>query len=108
MDEKTGCAILFDVCKSAGYKIKQNVKFKEEGLKFIADGWDKEARVGYEFITDEAGDRKEFDEKTCDELEARMRRDELHFFLCDELVDLSEEELRNAATQFLIIVQKRN
>lgn len=84
MTEAEGAALLKQLFEAAGYTIVERFTFDEEGVFAELDGWDAAARVGYEYITSEAGDRIEFTPAAIEQLEARMKNDELHVLLVDE------------------------
>jgi hypothetical protein len=99
--EEDGAALLFDRFTEAGYSIARNVRFREEGVDVELDGWDASARVGFEYITKEAGDDVEFDAATLERFEARMRKGELFVLLIDEREALTANALDAAARGFL-------
>lgn len=105
--EADGCEILHSVFTARGYPVQRDVPFSEAGVAFNADGWDPIARVGFEYITSEADDRKDLAPDEMAELAARMERGELFFLIVDE-VDVDEPEtLRFAAHKFLDEVERR-
>ncbi len=55
------------------------------------------ARVGYEYITREAGDDRQFDPATLDRFEQRMERGELFVLLIDERDAVTADALDAAA-----------
>ena len=101
MKEAEGTALLLERFTEAGYRIASNVWFREDGVEVELDGWDAEARVGYEYITAEAGDGAQFDAKTLARLEERMHRGELHVLLVDEHEAVTRDALDAAARGFL-------
>jgi hypothetical protein len=101
ISEEEGCAILKAVFDARGYRIAEHTPFDDDGLAFTADGWDSDKRVGYEYITDEAGDREEFTPDLLERLEERIGRGDFHFFLVDESQGLSAADLKAAAEAFL-------
>ncbi len=56
LSEFEGCSLLARLFSDRGYTIERNVMFREYGVEFHIDGWDKEARVGFEFLTSEDDD----------------------------------------------------
>src|SRR5438445_481338 len=62
--EAEGTALLLARFTEAGFAIASNFHFKEGDIEVDLDGWDAAARVGYEYITREAGDDRQFDEAT--------------------------------------------
>lgn len=101
MKEAEGCALLFERFTEAGYSIAQNFHFEEGDVSVDLDGWDEKARVGYEYITEEAGDRRSFDARTLAAFEKRMEKGELFVFLIDEHDALTADALTAAAKSFL-------
>ena len=57
LTESQGCAVLKESFQAAGYDIHDNFAFSEGIIRFQVDGFDPATRVGFEFITTEAGDR---------------------------------------------------
>lgn len=101
LNEAQGCAVLSRVFKARGYVIAENVPFSEAGVDFEIDGWDANARVGFEYLTEEAGDHQELDETTLGRLERAMEEGSLFVFLIDESEGLDERALSEAAEAFL-------
>jgi hypothetical protein len=99
MKESEGCALLAARFVRAGYAIARDVPFEIAGATVHLDGWDAAARVGFEYITTEAGDGAEFTPDVMRAFEEKMRAGELHVFLIDESAD--EAELGEAADAFL-------
>src|ERR1041385_7522581 len=56
VEERAACAHLKRRFEAAGFRIKENQTFDEHGVWFEMDGFDAERRVGYEYVTAEAGD----------------------------------------------------
>ena len=107
LSEAAGCAILTDVFTERGFTIARDVDFDEDGLSFNIDGWDAEARVGFEFRTSEAGDK---DDLTVDELAllaARIEAGDVYIFVIDDLTVVDAADLRLYATRFLATVAAR-
>jgi hypothetical protein len=105
MKEAEGCAFLTERFTSAGFTILCNVQMEIAGTVVNLDGWDAEKRVGFEYITKEAGDDAEFTPEVLRAFEEKMRAGELHVFLIDEVA--TEAELREAADAFLSELAKR-
>lgn len=111
MDEATGCRILKEQFTQAGLAIAENYPLHEAPICFNVDGFDPDARIGYEYITTAAGDRRELTPELLAALESRMRQGVpttqggLYIFLIDEHQVKDEQELRSAAAQFLARVQ---
>jgi len=107
LTEAEGCAVLKRAFVARGYAIAENVAFDEEGVRCHWDGWDAAARVGYEYLTREAGDEREFPPEALAALEARMERGELYVLLVDESAISTEADLVWAAEGFLAQVSRR-
>jgi len=84
MDERNACALLKQRFEAAGFHIEENRPFDEAGVQFEIDGFDPEARVGYEYISSEAGDGWDVDAKVVAALEARREKGEVHVLFVDE------------------------
>lgn len=107
MTEAEGAARLRELFEAAGYRITERFTFDEDGVFAELDGWDAAARVGYEYITSEAGDRLEFTPTAIAALEARMARGELFVLLVDEHDVDGDAALSAAAAEFLRRVAER-
>ena len=111
INEQTGRALLRERFSAAGLNIQEDFPFCEGGVSFSIDGYDPAARIGYEYITTAAGDRRELTPELLAALESRMRQGVpttqggLYIFLIDEHQVKDEQELRSAAAQFLVRVQ---
>jgi len=99
--EDEGTALLLSRFTEAGFTIAANFHFHEGDIEVDLDGWDAAARVGYEYITQEAGDDRQFDAATLARFEARMEKGELHVFLIDEHDAITKEALDAAVRGFL-------
>jgi hypothetical protein len=84
MDERNACALLKQRFEAAGFHIEENRPFDEAGVQFEIDGFDPEARVGYEYISSEAGDGWDVDATVVAALEARRKKGEVHVLFVDE------------------------
>jgi len=105
--EQEGCTLLTQAFSSRGYTIKTNVKLEFPGVSMTADGWDAAAKVGFEYLTHEAGDHLDLAPNELTALTAMMERGELYMLLIDEhQVDLAED-LTWAAQRFLDEVERR-
>jgi hypothetical protein len=104
--EAEGCALLLAKFTEAGYAIAPDFHFKEGDIEVDLDGWDAAARVGYEYITREAGDHKQFDDATLGLFEERMMKGDLYVLLVDENQAVTEDALAAAAEGFLEEVEK--
>jgi hypothetical protein len=101
MTEKQACALLKARFEKAGYTIAENVAFDEAGVKFEVDGFDADRRVGYEYLTEEAGDSWDVDGAVISALEARRDAGELFILVVDEKDATDEAALGRAADVFL-------
>ncbi len=107
MNEREGCALLKERFTAAGLAIEEHVRLTEEGLDITLDGFDPVRRIGYEYVTTEAGDRAEITPEVVAALEARMLREELFVLLVDERDVPEPAALRFAAEGFLAILRQR-
>lgn len=107
MNERDGCKVLLRVFQEAGLRIEQNVRFAEGAVEINLDGFDAEKRIGFEYITTEAGDRSEMTPEVVEHLDRRMRSGELHVLLVDENDVVLEEDLVFAAKGFLEHLRKQ-
>ena len=101
LSETQGCDLLSRLFTKRGYAIKRNVQFREYGVEFHIDGWDPQARVGFEFLTSEDEDHDDLTLDEYKELSAAQRRGELAVFIIDEVEPLSAEDLSAEAHEFL-------
>lgn len=105
--EREGCAILTKVFTKRGYAIERDVALELSGVSFNADGWDAEARVGFEYLTHEAGDYLDLGPDELTALSTMMERGELYILLIDEHEVDGAGDLAWAAERFLDEVAKR-
>jgi len=104
MTEREACALLKARFEKAGYKVADNVAFDEDGLAFEIDGYDADARVGYEYVTEEAGDSWDVD---VDAIEAHRKAGTLFVLVVDEADAPDAASLGAAADKFLAELPKR-
>jgi hypothetical protein len=104
--EADGTALLLARFTEAGYAIAENCRFHEGDIDVELDGWDAARRVGYEYITLEAHDERQFDAATLARFEARMHDGELFVLLVDEHDAVTAEALDLAARAFLAEVAR--
>lgn len=107
MTEAEGTALLLSRFTEAGFTIAADFHFHEGDIEVDLDGWDASARVGYEYITREAGDDRQFDAETLARFEARMEKGELYVMLIDEHEAVTADALDAAARGFLAEVAQR-
>jgi len=84
VEERSACAQLKRRFEAAGFHIQENQRFDEDGVWFEVDGFDAARRVGYEYITKEAGDGWDVDRGVIAQLAERHQRGELHVLVVDE------------------------
>jgi hypothetical protein len=101
MTESEACALLKARFEKAGYAIAENVPFDEDGIRFDIDGFDAGKRVGYEYITDEAGDTWDVDGDVIAALDARRAAGELFVLVVAEASAPDAKALGRAADEFL-------
>jgi hypothetical protein len=101
MTEQSACALLKARFEKAGYAISENVAFDEDGVAFEVDGFDAAKRVGYEYITDEAGDTWDVDNEVIAKLAARRDAGELFILVVGESDAPDAAALGRAADLFL-------
>ena len=101
LSETQGCDLLMRLFTKRGYAIQRNVQFREYGVEFHIDGWDPQARVGFEFLTSEDEDHDDLTLDEYKELSAAQRRGELAVFIIDEVEPVSAEALAAEAHEFL-------
>jgi hypothetical protein len=101
MTERDACALLKARFEKAGFTIAENVPFDEAGVTFEVDGFDAGKRVGYEYLTEEAGDGWDVDGTVIAALEARRDAGELYILVVDEKDAADPAALTRAADVFL-------
>ncbi|MBL4845468.1 MAG: hypothetical protein JKY65_08085 [Planctomycetes bacterium] len=104
LTEEEGCALLKVRFNEAGFKIQERFVFEEVGVSVELDGFDPEARVGYEYLTTEEGDRIEFTPSVVASLEGLMEKGELFLLMIDER-SVDAKGLSLAAERFLAYVK---
>jgi len=105
--EDQGCQILAGVFTARGYPVKRDVPFAEGNVSFEIDGFNAKHRVGFEFRTDEAGDKEDLNDDELLELAHRMEAGELFIFVIDDVSVDSEADLAQYAHGFLDEVERR-
>ncbi|HLY94984.1 MAG TPA: hypothetical protein VKP14_09075, partial [Gaiellaceae bacterium] len=101
MEERAACAHLKRRFEAAGFRIKENQTFDEDGVWFEIDGFDAARRVGYEYVTEEAGDGWDVDGDVIAKLAERRQRGELHVLVVDEADAPDAAALDQAIDAFL-------
>ena len=104
LSESQGCAVLKESFEAAGYDIRDGYDFAEGVIRFQIDGFDPSQRVGFEYITTEAGDRNELSPKTIAAVEQGIQEGALYLLLVDEYEVETAEELQQYARRFLDMV----
>jgi hypothetical protein len=107
VDERAACALLKQRFEAAGFTIEDNRPFDEGGIRFEIDGFDPHRRVGYEYLTEEAGDSWDVDEAVIAALEERRKRGDLHILIIDESHAPDPASLATAADAFLADLRAR-
>ncbi len=107
VEERAACAQLKQRFEAAGFHIKENQLFDEDGVRFEIDGFDADRRVGYEYITEEAGDGWDVDSDVIAALAERGTRGELHVLIVDEADAPDKASLDEAIDEFLDDLHKR-
>lgn len=107
LSEADGCELLHTVFRARGYRTQADVLFAEDGLEFHADGWDPDARVGFEYLTSESDDHHDLSAHEVTRLGDRMDRGELFILIIDESEVADAATLRFAAERFLDAVARR-
>jgi hypothetical protein len=101
MQERVACALLKARFEAAGFRIAENVMFEEAGVRFEMDGFDAAARVGYEYVTEEAGDSWDVDDVVQQALAARRAKGELFVLVVSETEAPDATALASRADAFL-------
>lgn len=101
MEERAACALLKQRFEAAGFEIAENRMFDEDGVRFEIDGFDAAHRVGYEYVTSEAGDSWDVDAGVIAALAERRKRGELHVLIVDEADAPDATTLGKLADAFL-------
>jgi len=101
MTERDACALLKARFEAAGYQIAENQPFDEDGIHFEIDGFDAGARVGYEYMTDEAGDTWDVDDAVVAALATKLREGTLSVLVIGENDAPDATSLARAADAFL-------
>jgi hypothetical protein len=105
--EDQGCQILAGVFAARGYPVERDVPFSEGTVSFEIDGFNAQHRVGFEFRTDESGDKEDLSDDELLELARRMEAGELFIFVIDDISVDSEADLAQYAHGFLDEVERR-
>jgi hypothetical protein len=106
MEESAACALLKARFEAAGYRIAENIDFDEDGVRFELDGFDAARRVGYEFVSSDAGDGWDVDDAVVAALAARRDKGELFVLVIDERDAPDAGALGAKADAFLAAIPK--
>ncbi|HTR56415.1 MAG TPA: hypothetical protein VMJ10_37330 [Kofleriaceae bacterium] len=108
MEERKACALLKARFEAAGFHIAENVMFEEDGMRFEMDGFDADARVGYEYVTDEAGDSWDVDDAVQQALAERRVKGDLFVLVVNETEAPDADALGKRADAFLAELPKHD
>jgi hypothetical protein len=109
MTERDACALLKARFEQAGYAIAENITLDEQGVHFEIDGYDADKHVGYEYVTEEAGDSWDVDGDVIDALNAARRAGELFVLVVNEADAPDSGSLGKAADAFIAtLVEKKS
>ena len=101
LSESEGVRLLREEFEKAGLSIREREPFEVAGTVLSLDGYDPASRVGFEFVTAEAGDRKAFGEGVVAALERKIEDGEAFLLLVDEWDVTDVADLALAARRFL-------
>jgi hypothetical protein len=101
VEERAACALMKQRFEAAGFTIEENQAFEEVGIHFEIDGFDARHRVGYEYVTSEAGDSWDVDDSVIAALADRRQRGELHVLVVVEAEAPDAAALGSAVDRFL-------
>jgi hypothetical protein len=107
MQEREACALLKARFEAAGFRIEENRVFDEAGVRFEIDGFDAKHRVGYEYVTEEAGDSWDVDGTVIAALEARKQAGKLFVLVVDESDAPDAASLGDQVDEFLDELRER-
>ena len=101
LSESEGARLLREVFVEAGFPVQEGYPFEVAGRTVSLDGYDPVSRVGFEFVTAQAGDRGSFGEEVVAALERTMAAGEAFILLVDEWDVTDASDLTIAAGRFL-------
>jgi nucleotide-binding universal stress UspA family protein len=105
--EREGSLLLRQEFDRAGLAIQENCPVEIDGVPVELDGFDPARRIGFEFITTEAGDRKTITPELTTKLEQQMSSGSMHVLLIDEWDVETADDLVMGARRFLDELRKR-
>ena len=106
LTDAEGRKVLRATFEARGFRIAEDVPLEVAGATIRLDGFDAQARVGYEYLTTEDGDREEITEAVLRELDDRICQGELILFLVDEAHIENAQAMRELAEHFLDEMQR--
>ncbi len=101
LTEREGVLLLAREFVRAGLSLTEDCPIEVEGGTVHLDAYDPARRVGFEFVTDEAGDRREIGPEVVAALERKMEAGEAWILLVDEWDVEGPDDLALAARRFL-------
>jgi len=101
VNETEGRTVLRKAFEAAGLRVVEDFALEVAGKTIHLDGYDPDRKLGYEYLTTEAGDREELTADVLRELDRRIGEGELAVLLVDELDGLDAALLNRAAEGFL-------
>jgi len=101
MEERAACALLKAKFEAAGFQIEENRAFAEADVQFEIDGYDPTRRVGYEYVSEEAGDSWDVDTVVVGKLDAARQTGDVFILVVDEKDAPDEASLGARADAFL-------
>jgi len=107
LTEREGTSLLAEEFRRAGLDVVEGCPVLVDGVEVSLDGLDPARRIGFEFVTEEAGDRKAIGPGVVDALERMMARGELFVLLVDEWDVDGAGDLALAARRFLDELRRR-
>ena len=107
LSESEGRSVLKRLFEASGYRITEDFPFREGDVAFNADGWDAEARVGYEYMTHESRDHEDLAPDELVRIGEWIEDGKLYLFIVDETDIVESEDLALAAEAFLLEVARR-
>lgn len=107
ISERDGCQALARVFEQRGYALARNIPLELGEHRFTADGWDAAARVGFEYLTHEAGDHLDLPPAVLARLRELIAAGELYLLLIDQHEADTLDDLSWAAHRFLDEVERR-
>jgi len=107
LSEGEGVRLLREEFVRAGLAIVERAPFEAGGTILSLDGYDPERRVGFEFVTTEAGDRKAYGPEIVAALDRKMEEEKAFLLLVDEWDVEGVADLVLVARRFLDELRRR-